>query len=310
MLGRSFNPILFNDFVFNRTKGGKQSKVALKIIQGFTGSVIKRRKEAIMLMSSNEADTGPAGGSDEDKRREPFLDTLIREHIRDPKHFTLRNIRDEVETFMFEGHDTTAWGVIWAVYIIGLHPEVQARIQTEVDSLYEALISGNQTDINNNNDDGSKLDEDLSLSDMKLPYTEACVKEAQRLYPSVAVFTRVTESEFKINQSTIIPAGVNIGIFPSIIHMNPEYFPEPEKFRPERFMTKDKRHPFAFVPFSAGPRNCIGQKFALLEEKALLAKIFRKFNITSLDPRETVVPCASLITKSNMAIRVKLETRK
>ena len=311
VLNRSFNPLLFNDFLFSRTKGGRQSEAALKIIQGFTDGVIARRKAKIEIVDDEEAY--------DDKKREPFLDTLIREHLRDPYQFTLINIRDEVETFMFEGHDTTAWGVIWAVYIIGLHPECQEKIQTEVDSLFDAhsiktksKTSFTKYDVNNNHSENHyDMDEDLTLEDLKqrLPYTEACVKEAQRLYPSVSVFTRVTESEFRINPTTSIPAGVNIAIFPSLIHMNADYFPDPERFRPERFLSKDKRHPFAFIPFSAGPRNCIGQKFALLEEKALLAKMFRKFKITSLDPREIVVPCASLITKSNAPIRLRLEPR-
>lgn len=337
ILSRSFNPILFNEFIFSLTKRGRESKKALKIIQGFTDGVIERRKAAIEKAIEDEQERGKNDDDDYDKKREPFLDTLIREHLREPLQFTLLNIRDEVETFMFEGHDTTAWGVIWAVYIIGLYPECQQRIHFEVDSLYEAQnlttksytspSSSNTTSSDINHNDHVEYerqasreyrhmhtqaeDQDLTLDDLKLrlPYTEACVKEAQRLYPSVSVFTRQTESDFKINPTTTVPAGVNIAIFPSLIHMNGDYFPDPERFRPERFLSKEKRHPFAFIPFSAGPRNCIGQKFALLEEKALLAMIFRKFKVTSLDPRESVVPCASLITKSKGPIRVRLEAR-
>lgn len=274
-----------------------------------------------MVWQSDPSPSHSPSSLDPKLRREPFLDTLIRQHLSDPSRFTLRDIRDEVETFMFEGHDTTAWGVIWAAYIIGLHPDYQHRIHAEVDALYDAktttpydpLVANNNNTLHQGRHDGNhNIDHepDLSLQDLKkgLPFTEACVKEAQRLYPSVSIFTRVTETEFQIGSATI-PPGVNIAIIPSLIHRNSDYFPDPEHFRPERFLSKEKRHPYAFVPFSAGPRNCIGQRFALMEEKALLAMIFRKFKVTSLDPQEKVIPCASLITKSSGPIRIRLEAR-
>lgn len=323
-MSRSFNPMLFSDVLFNRTNSGREWKKALSIIRGFTDRVIARRKARMEQEMDVDLLIPQTPESVEQKRREPFLDTLIREHLTNPSQFTLSNIRDEVETFMFEGHDTTAWGVIWAIYMIGLHPEVQEKIHAEVDALYDAKTTassdGKVSPVMENprrlshdgdHDTDAAPDADLTLEDLKkgLPFTEACVKEAQRLYPSVAVFTRVTESDFRIGCSTI-PSGVNIAVIPSLIHMNPEYFPDPEHFRPERFLSKDKRHPFAFIPFSAGPRNCIGQKFALMEEKALLAKIFHEFKVTSLDPQERVVPSASLITKSSGCIRIRLQPRR
>lgn len=287
VMERSMVPWLYNDFVFNLTSNGRKHAALLKTLHGFTDSVIKERMQ--------EMRHSPDSGSDsESKSREPFMDTLIREHFRDPAAFTESNIREEVDTFMFEGHDTTAWGVIWATYLLGLHPGCQQQVQQEVDDMFA----------------DKNEDEDLTLDEIRtgLKYTEAVVKEAQRLYPSVPLFNRVALTDTKI-VDTEVPAGTIVNIVPTFIHHNDKYWSEPQRFKPERFLSGERRHPFAFIPFSAGPRNCIGQKFAMLKEKALIAKIFRMFNVTSLDQRDLVVPSLTMILKPSIPIRVKLEVR-
>ena len=301
VMDRVWKPWSYFESIFNLMPLGKKNKSLLKTIHSFTDSVIVSRKEQVrakLLQSSISTDptslSDPESEESLHKRREPFMDTLIREHFSRPDNFTDLNIREEVDTFMFEGHDTTGWGVIWTTFLLGLHPQIQERVQDEVDSVFE----------------GGDPDRELTLEELKLnlPYTEAVVKEAQRLYPSVPVYNRVTEREIMV-AGYKIPAGVTLLINVIGIHKDPKHWPEPQKFIPERFLGNTKRHPYAYIPFSAGPRNCIGQKFALLEEKALIAKIFRKFQVTSLDSRDKVLPTLSLILKTESPIRVRMEPR-
>lgn len=231
--------------------------------------------------------------SHEEKVRQAFLDTLITEHLRSPSEFTLTDIREQVDTVMFGGHDTTAWTVVWVIYLLGLHPEVQEKVHLEVQSMFNGLEDG-----------------EFTLNDIRsnLPYTEAVIKESQRLYAPVPIIQRVTDGVTKLGHFTL-PPGIQVAIHIRIVHKDPRHWPNPEKFIPERFLSGEERHPFAFIPFSAGQRNCIGQRFAHLETLALVASLVHKFTFTSLDARDKVIPASTFITKSLTPVRVKLQLR-
>ncbi|KAI1306071.1 Cytochrome P450 4V2 [Halotydeus destructor] len=286
-VARFTNPFLNFDAIFNLTSIGRKYHKSMKTMHDFTNQTIKKRKEQLQYQIK--------ANIFKEEKCMTFMDTLICHHLKDGDSLTIENIREEVDTFMFEGHDTTAWAVTWCTYLIGLDNNVQEKLHQEMDSVF------------GDNEDGNFTMKELRA----LSYTECCVKEALRLFPSVPMIGRQTLVDTPLC-GHVVPAGTQVGVFPYIIHRNETHRSEPEVFDPKRFSPEASRHrhPFSYVPFSAGPRNCIGMKFALLEAKAMVASIFRTFKVTSLQPRNGIRISPSMILRSQLPIPVKLERRK
>uniref|UniRef100_H3CK18 aromatase n=1 Tax=Tetraodon nigroviridis TaxID=99883 RepID=H3CK18_TETNG len=145
------------------------------------------------------------------------------------------------DTFMFEGHDTTASGISFILYNLACHPEHQ-KCREEI----LQVLNGKDT-----------MDwEDLS----KIPYTTMCIKESLRLHPPVPGISRKTTKPITFFDGRTLPAGTRIGTSVFGIHRNATVWENPTVFDPLRFLPENasKRSPHAFVPFAAGPRNCIG----------------------------------------------------
>ena len=96
-----------------------------------------------------------------------------------------------------------------------------------------------------------------------------------------------------------------------MIHRDEKYYPDPEKFDPTRFFPENSkdRHPFAYIPFSAGKRNCVGQRFAMMEMKVMLSSIMRKFHIKSLNTTEELKPSANIILKPDEGVSITISKR-
>jgi cytochrome P450 len=178
-----------------------------------------------------------------------------------------RQLRDEVLTLFFAGHETTAVGATWAVHLLSQHPGAYQRHKDEVDSL------------------GGRIPtiEDLP----KLGFTLRVFKEALRLYPPASLFDRVAKEDVEIG-GYLLPKGTTIFISPYAIHRRPDLWADPERFDPDRFLPdKEEARPrFAYLPFGGGPRICIGIHFALLEGQLLLALLSQHVR---LDPRPGLV---------------------
>jgi cytochrome P450 family 4 len=297
IIERTFNVLEMNDVTIRLTKNYYLQKKSLNVLHAKTNSVIvNRRKE----LENNNKDlnnvNGVNGKNEEDmiigKDKKAFLDLLLEATV-DGKPLTQEEIREEVDTFMFEGHDTTASAISFVLYCLANHPEVQQKAYEEQQMLFD--------------DDKNPTVTYTDLQSMK--YLEQVIKEALRLYPSVPIYGRKTNAPVKYNDISI-PKDVTIAVFAFGIHRNPKYFKEPEKFNPGRFENMDGRLPYAYIPFSAGPRNCIGQKFAMLEMKSTVSKILRNFELEPASPEHKLNLVAELVLKSANGIKIALNLRK
>ncbi|XP_057365883.1 cytochrome P450 4c3-like [Daphnia carinata] len=287
---------LWADWMFKLSSFWPEQRKALDILHGFTNKVIQERKAEHRKQSSDIVE--PSKDVTEDavfskRRRLAFLDLLI-EASQGGTVLSDSDIREEVDTFMFEGHDTTSAAISWSIFLIGCHPEVQETVNEELDRVF------------------GDSDRPATMADLnELKYLECCIKEALRLYPSVPIISRTCVEDTVIGGDEI-PAGTSVSICSYYLHRDPKYFPDPELYQPKRFLAEhaERRHPYSYVPFSAGPRNCIGQRFALMEEKAVLSAILRNFHVQSLDKREEIVLLAELILRPRDGIRVRLEPKK
>lgn len=110
----------------------------------------------------------------------------------------------------------------------------------------------------------------------------------------------------------IVPTGCNLNLHINQLHLDPDIWPNPKQFDPDRFLPENtsNRHPYAYVPFSAGPRNCIGQKYAQLEAKIVLTEILRRWRVKSRDTHETIKSFTALILRPLEGMFLKFEDRK
>ncbi|KAH7984478.1 hypothetical protein HPB52_021523 [Rhipicephalus sanguineus] len=291
-MARVMRPWLWPNYVFYMSSFGRKFKDNLAQLHNFTRKVIRERKAELLEQKVIDGLTigEPVIGQ---KRRQAFLDLLLSHHIQDSS-LTEEDIREEVDTFMFEGHDTTAMGISWAMYLIGLYTDVQQKIHEELDAIF-----------------GEDRERAITPDDLKeMKYLECALKESQRLFPSVPFIGRELMEDVVVNGYTV-PRGTTCFLFTFMLHRDKEIFPNPEVFDPDRFRPENcvGRHPFAYVPFSAGPRNCIGQKFALMEEKVVLCSVLRNFCIQSVDFRDKIHLVAELVTRSKHGLKIRLRPR-
>jgi cytochrome P450 len=174
-----------------------------------------------------------------------------------------QRMRDELITLLLAGHETTASTLSWALYLIDRHPEVRERLHEEA-----VRVLG----------DRRPAYEDLR----GLVYTSMVIEESMRLYPPVWMLSRIAQENDVIGGYRI-PSGADVLICPYTLHRHPGYWPEPDKFDPERFnpATSHQRPRYAYIPFGAGPRFCVGNHLGMMEAVFTLAMISRELRLTA-----------------------------
>ena len=230
----------------------------------------------------------------ERRRREPeerfdFLEMLMAVRDRESDApMSNKELIDEVMTLIVAGHETTAAALTWTWHLISQHRDTAAQLEAEADAV----------------PDGTPLGLDAAES---LAFTHQVIQESLRLYPPGWLFTRRTLEADELGGFAIGPR-TDVFISPYLLHRHPEFWSEPEEFRPERFAGADaeERHKFAYIPFSVGPRHCIGENLALFEMLGHVSMMSRRFRMTRVgnDPIELEAQI-NLRPRSNLMMNVE-----
>jgi len=203
---------------------------------------------------------------------------------------TDRQVRDEVMTLFMAGHETTAVALSWTWYLLAQHPEVDARFAEELRTVL-----------------GSRPPTAADLP--RLRYTEMVVTESMRLYPPAYAMGRMAAVPTEVAGHPLA-AGIVVILPTCIVQRDPRWFEEPEAFRPERWEDeRTRRNPrYAYFPFGGGPRQCIGNGFAMMEACLLLAAIAQRFRLT-LEPGQRVTPTPYVTLRPEPGLRMFLARR-
>ena len=208
----------------------------------------------------------------------------------DGSRMTDRQLRDEAITLFLAGHETTASALSWTWWLLAQHPAVEAKLHAELDAVLG--------------------DRAPSLDDLpKLAYAGHVITESLRLYPAAWGMARLAVEDHEI-AGYPVTKGMGVAMAQWVVHRDPRWYDAPQEFRPQRWEDDLlKRLPrFAYFPFGGGPRQCIGNAFALMEAALILATIARRFRLL-LVANHPVVPLASITPRPRYGVRVTLESR-
>ncbi|XP_026482628.1 cytochrome P450 4C1-like [Ctenocephalides felis] len=384
---RMYNIFYYPDFIFYKSLAGKEFMKGIRYFRDLTDKVIKRKR---LELNEKEKSTSFAAGTESEKvlynnaknlereraerddddiplftrKRKAFLDLLFEYTKQEGQTWTDQQLNDEVSTMMIAGNDTTATVACFTMMMLGIHKSYQDLVVNELKEIFS----------------GPDRNRDPEISDLQnMIYLDLAIKETMRLFPVGPFIVRKCMEDIKLESCTI-PKGASIGIGIFGLHRDPELWPEPEQFRPERFangassyetvgivqngyattngkiiqngdvksiaingdvkenefsneikttnvpngsdgysMNNDNseksifnkpRHPYAYIPFSAGPRNCIGIKYAKISLMMMLSSILRNYEISCDYKIKDIKLQNDIILKPSEGYIVKLKHRK
>ncbi|XP_059105033.1 cytochrome P450 3A31 [Peromyscus eremicus] len=210
------------------------------------------------------------------KHRVDFLQLMMNAHNNSKDNESHKALSDmeiiaQSIIFIFGGYETTSNTIAFALYLLATHPDIQKKLQEEIDETLPNKASPNYDKV------------------MEMEYLDMVLNETLRLYPIASRLERVCKRDVEID-GVFFPKG-SIAMIPVYaLHHDPQYWPEPKKFRPERFSKENKGsiNPYVYLPFGNGPRNCIGMRFALMNLKLALTKVLQNFSFQPC--KETQIP--------------------
>lgn len=242
------------------TRGNRQHKAAMRTLERAVYETIAARRPTppTPLPAREGGVEHPSHGRGEVDLLAMFM------AARDPETgqgMTEQQLRDEVITTVIAGHETVASALAWTWHLLAQNPEAEARLHAEL-----AEVLGGRP---------------VTADDLaRLPYTQAVFEEALRLYPPAWIITRRALADDEVCGYRI-PAGSLVVTSPYVTHHLPQYWDDPEAFRPERFLPEKaaERPRFAFYPFGGGPRLCIGNQFAMVEAGIIIASVAQRYRL-------------------------------
>ncbi|GLH02031.1 Cytochrome P450 4g15 [Gryllus bimaculatus] len=294
------------DSLFQFSHFAKEQEGYLKTIHGLSTSVIKKKKELFDRLQSdpklqqqfaedteNVDVTGTFLDSkgyikddlDDDvgeKKRQAFLDLLL-ETKKVNGTLTDAEIKEEVDTIMFEGHDTTAAGSSFVLCLLGIHQDVQTKVMQELNEIF------------------GDSDRPATFNDtLQMKYLERVILETLRMYPPVPLIARKLNQDVKLATGYTIPANCTVVIGTFKVHRHPQIYENPNVFNPDNFLPEKmaSRHYYSYIPFSAGPRSCV-----------LLSTLLRNYKVVSNVSESEFVLRGDIILKRDDGFRIKLEPR-
>jgi cytochrome P450 len=203
---------------------------------------------------------------------------------------TPKEVRDQVVTIFMAGHETTSQALSWTWYLLSQHPEAEAKLHDELTTVLEGRTPRYE-----------------DIADLR--YTRMVIEESMRLYPPAHTFGRQPIAADEILGHRI-PAGAEVLIMPWLLHRKPSLWENPNRFEPERFSPERAaaRPRFAYIPFGAGPRICIGAAFAMAEAMLILATIAQRYRL-HLKPGHPVEPQGLITLRPRYGLQMQLERR-
>ncbi|XP_044739731.1 cytochrome P450 4c21-like [Chrysoperla carnea] len=258
MIRRLFNPLIYPDMIYKLTQDYKQAMEYKDIVWSVARKVIseKRNKYNNENINNNLMDFKAAI---KNTYKKPLLDYMM-DFTRNNPDFTDAQFEADINFIIMAGFETVSKSISMVLLLLALHKDEQKKV---CDELFEVLNNRNKIDF-------------IDLPNFK--YMEMVIKETMRLFPPVPIIARQLADDIDI-ESYRIPKGINIGFPIFCVHRNEKYWKNPLKFNPNRFSPENikNHHPYAFIPFGGGPRNCIGDRYTWIFMKLTLASLLSRY---------------------------------
>uniref|UniRef100_A0A1I8Q167 Cytochrome P450 n=1 Tax=Stomoxys calcitrans TaxID=35570 RepID=A0A1I8Q167_STOCA len=282
---RMVNPLLAPDFIYNKTKRSKDLYNYVAIVHNLMDTVIKERQEYLQQEDNlNELSI---------KKPRCLLDTLLTATI-EGKPLSLKEIRDEVNTFILAGVDTTMAAMSFILYSLGKYPQEQQKLFEEIQIAREESqdLFPKSSDLN------------------KLEYLDMFIKECLRFYTIVPMTGRQTTKPTKIGGRSY-PKGVSLWINMYGLSHDSRLFEKPFQFRPLRFVRSEyqRLEKFSYIPYSGGSHVCIGRKYSLQIMKIMCVRLLQQYEVVLRDPEEELILMSQMTLKSKNGINLKFIKR-